>query len=125
MIRQYTMDVYPRTLFVAIGASDEALNEYFKDDPDGIEPMKKNANAYVLRVTDGKHGGVLVRFPSVDKVTQGIVAHECFHAVMFFCSYLGITFTTEDNEHVAYMIQWAVNKCFEAKWEFEGKEIQY
>lgn len=121
MLAKYTMDVYPRTLFVAIGETDEAINEWLNgNEGENVPPMSDTSNAYELRVSDGEHGGALVRFLDKSKVTQGIVTHECFHAVMSFCDYLDINFDKGDNnEHVAYMLQWAVNKVFETLWKYE------
>lgn len=121
MIKKYTMDIYPRTLYVAIDESDENIIKFLNGNTgDTIYPMAESSNAYEMRVSDGKDGGSLVRFKDISKVTQGIVAHESFHAVMSFCDYLGINFDMkENNEHVAYMIQWVVNKIFETKWKME------
>lgn len=115
------MDVYPRTLFVAIDETEEAIDTFLHgNNGDSIPSMPDDSNAYELVVSDGKNGGALVRFKDKSVVTQGIVAHECFHAVMDFCSYLEINFDTgENNEHVAYMLQWAVNKVYETLWSME------
>lgn len=109
------MGVYPRALYVAIGESDEVIKEFLKgNEGDEIPSLEDDSNAYELRVSDGEHGGSLVRFKDGSVVTPSIVAHECFHAVMSFCDYLGITFDTGgNNEHIAYMLEWAVNKVFE------------
>ena len=122
MIKKYKMDVYPRTLYVAINESDESILKFLNgNDGDTICPMEESSNAYEMSVSDGTDGGALVRFRDLSKVTQGIVAHESFHAAMSFCDYLGINFDMkENNEHVAYIIQWIVNKVFETKWSMEG-----
>lgn len=115
------MDVYPRTLYVAINETDESILNFLNGNTgDNIPTMEEDSNAYELAVSDGKDGGSLVRFKDLSVVTQGIVAHEALRATMPFCKYLGITFTMDDTEHIAYILQWIVNKVFETKWAMEG-----
>lgn len=119
------MDVYPRTLYVAIEEPDESIKKFLNgNNGDMIYPMDKSSNAYELRVTDGTNGGTLIRFKDLSAMTYGIVAHESFHATMSFCDYLGINFDMKyNNEHIAYMLQWVVNKVFETKQSME-EELQ-
>ena len=123
MLAKIKMDVFPRALYVAIQETDEDILNFLKGNKgDAIPPMEDDSNAYELRVSDGADGGSLIRFKDASRVTQGIVAHEAFHAVMSFCDYLGINFDMKDNnEHVAYMIQWVVNKVFSVLWDMEAQ----
>ena len=122
MIRKYVMDVYPRALFVAIDETKDSINEFLNGNNGvSVYEISKDSNATEQSVSDGQHGGSLIWFKNLSKVTQGIVAHEAFHATMTFCDYLGINFDmTDNNEHVAYILQWIVNKVFETKWAMEG-----
>lgn len=114
------MDVYPRALYVAIDETPESISKFLNgNDGDEIPKLDDDANACEIRVSDGVDGGSLVWFRTIDQVTVGITAHECFHATMSFCNYLGINFDTgENNEHVAYMLQWCVQKVFDTKMEW-------
>lgn len=119
MIEKFTMDVFPRTLFVAIEETDENLYKTFPDVNKKEIAMDKNTNAYVLPVSDGENGGALIRFASMSVITDGMVAHECFHAIMYFCNYLGMDVdTSSTNEHIAYMIEWAADRVSETKRKY-------
>ena len=119
------MGVFPRTLYVAIDESSEEILKYLNgNNGDSIPDMEDTSNAYELPVSDGQYGGSLIRFRTKDTVTPAIAAHESFHAAMSFCSYLNINFDTGDNnEHVAYMIEWLVARCFDALELYKKDEI--
>lgn len=113
MLCKYYLEVFPRTLFLAIDETDEAIKEYLNgNEGDEIPKLDTNTNAYTLPVSDGIHGGSLIRFKDNSVVTPEIIVHECFHATCDFCDYLGININSES---AAYMIQWCVNKIIHRK----------
>lgn len=115
------MEMFPRTLYVAIEETDDAILDFLNgNEGDKLIPLPDSAYADVSTVSDGLNGGQLIRFGKRDEMTEGIVGHECFHAIMRICLYLGIDVDVDkDNEHFAYMLQWAIDKVYELKRKME------
>ena len=46
------------------------------------------------------------------KITNGVIAHEAFHAVDTILSYAGCELTNESSEAYAYLIQWITKQIY-------------
>lgn len=121
MIKKYPLNIYRGgALFVAIDETEESIST-FLDGNEGhpIEPFPEHALGYATAVADNHHVGALVRFRNGDSYDPDAIAHECFHAVMIFCNYFELSFTTNEHEHIAYLLEWCVQQTAKACLEFE------
>ena len=66
---------------------------------------------------------VAFNFDRDDKITYGTVAHEAFHTANFICSHRGFEADLENDESIAYLIEWLTDNIhkFIIKCKFNNK----
>ena len=112
-IYQFDPQIYPRKLWVSIGASTEELQERF-----GKEDIKKDlddsyyAETYSVQQKEPLLGGVLIRFQDLKAMTPENMAHEATHAALEIFDYCDCRIDVENQEPFAYLVGWIV-KCIE------------
>lgn len=112
-IFEYDPAIYPRKLWVSVGASTKELNEVFEKMGD----MDDSAIATVYSVcrTENKIGGVLIRFNNRMDMTPSVIAHESVHAAMGIYSYVGAEVDLDNQEPFAYLVGWVADCAWKAK----------
>lgn len=105
-IHEFDPQIYPRLLWVAVGAPDSVINDMFED----VSPMDSTANAqvdYCRRVKPEIKGGVLVRFANRKAMTTSIIAHESAHIAVGIFNYIGAPIDINHQEPFSYLCGWA------------------
>ena len=105
---EYNPVIYPRLLWVAIGAELKDLKEAFDELPDDDDGVEYNGVVYekVNRKSDKRYG-VLACFSSRKVMTMSVLCHEASHIVDNIEEQTGIE---HGGEPSAYLIGW-VAKC--------------
>lgn len=109
---EYNPVVYPRQLYVMIGATKEDVEKCFDDtgdwsqDGDGV---LATTIPEVQSKADGRHGNLVV-FKSKSNMDAGTMAHEAFHVLSAMMDLLPLHCEPYGtNEHLAYLLQWIVD----------------
>lgn len=114
-IHQFNPQIYPRRVWVTVGADTACLRDMFGDD---IKDMDQYANAEVQCVTRKKPssvGGVLIRFKTKADMTTDIIAHESVHAAIHIFDYAECCISTDNQEPFAYLVGWIADCCQQVK----------
>jgi hypothetical protein len=74
-------------------------------DKNGEDFLRSSGLAHTMKMPNR---AVLIYFPK--EPTQGIIAHEVFHAVWMILATMGVEPSVESEEVYAYMIEYIVNK---------------
>lgn len=114
-IHQFNPQIYPRLVWIAVGASVASLRELFGDD---IEEMDKDADADVTNVTRFKptpRGGLLIRFRNKAAMTAGNITHESDHVAIDIFDYCGCAISSDNQEPFAYLAGWVADCCQQVK----------
>ena len=110
-IHEFDPQIYPRLLWVAVGAPQAVIEDMFED----VETMPKNANAqvdYTRRLKPDVKGGVLVRFPNHKAITAETVTHEAAHIAVGIFDYIEAPIDIRHQEPFAYLCGW-IAKCID------------
>lgn len=112
-IFEYNPVIYPRKLWVSVGASTKELNEVFEE----VEDMEDSAIATVYSVcrTENKMGGMLIRFNNRMDMTPSVIAHESVHAAMGIYGYVGAEVDLDNQEPFAYLVGWIADCIWQSK----------
>lgn len=127
-IYEFDTVIYPRHLWVAIGAPANELNDLFPEGDSLDNPFvdmadKHNAVTDRVRTLIPKpQGGMLIRFKGVEQMTAPVMAHEAFHAMMGMVDYICEYPTITHQEPAAYLLEFIVKCCEKAKFNYE-KEV--
>ena len=108
-IHEFPIGIYPRKLWVSVGASDKELSDFFGET---IEPMAEDCNADTTNVVKHKpkpRGGILIRFPSRKEMTPSNIAHEATHFAIEVFDYTDCRIDAKNQEPFAYLLGWAVD----------------
>lgn len=110
-IHEFDPLIYPRKLWIAVGAPNEVIKDMFED----VEPMDKNADAQVdstRRFKPDVKGGVLIRFANKQAMTTANITHEAMHVAMDIFEYVGAYPDPKNQEPFAYLCGW-IAKCID------------
>lgn len=110
-IHEFDPEIYPRKLWVAVGAPQEVIEDMFED----VQPMEKNADAQVdctRRLKPDAKGGVLIRFGNKQAITASNITHESVHAATEIFDYVGAFHDPKNQEPFAYLCGW-IAKCID------------
>lgn len=112
-IFEYNPVIYPRKLWVSVGASTKELNEVFEE----VGDMEDSAIATVYSVcrTENKMGGMLIRFNNRMDMTPSVIAHESVHAAMGIYGYVGAEVDLDNQEPFAYLVGWIADCIWQSK----------
>lgn len=114
-IFEFDPQIYPRKLWVSVGASTEELQEKFgKDD---IKDFDENyyAETMAVRQKETLLGGILIRFGDLKAMTTGIITHEASHAAIEIFDYCDCRIDVDNQEPFSYLIGWIARCCDEVK----------
>ena len=112
-IFDFDPQIYPRRLWVSVGASIEELQERF-----GKEDVKEDlddsyyAETYAVQQKEPLLGGVLIRFQDLKSMSPGNIAHEATHAAIEIFDYCDCRIDVKNQEPFAYLVGWVV-RCIE------------
>jgi len=114
---EFSPVIYPRKLWIVRGGTLKDIKSLFltrkggeiEIGDDGISTMRA-WTCNVERKSDRKYG-VVMWFPH--DMAVHIIAHEATHAALYICGEIGMTFDSDDNEQLAYLLQWVV-RCADA-----------
>lgn len=110
-IHEFDPHIYPRLLWVTVGAPYEVIKGMFEEVPE----MEENADAQVdhtRRTKPDVKGGVLIRFANRKAMTQSNITHEATHAAMEIFYYIGAYPDPKNQEPFAYLSGW-IAKCIQ------------
>lgn len=110
-IHEFDCEIYPRKLWVAVGAPFAVIKDMFED----VDRMEANADAQVdhtRRTKPDVKGGILIRFLNRKAMTQENITHEVSHAAMEIFHYVGAYPDPKNQEPFAYLCGW-IAKCIE------------
>jgi hypothetical protein len=114
-IHEFDPKIYPRLVWVVVGAKLECLQDMFGPD---VKEMDECALAEVSRVGRKKpdnRGGVLIRFRSKKDMTTAIIAHESSHAAIDIFDYCECCISTDNQEPFAYLVEFCADCCNQVK----------
>ena len=112
-IYQFDPQIYPRKLWVSVGASTEELQERF-----GKEDIKEDlddsyyAETYSVQQKEPLLGGVLIRFQDLKAMSPENMTHEATHAALEIFDYCDCRIDVENQEPFAYLVGWIV-RCID------------
>ena len=115
-IFEFNPQIYPRRLWVSVGASTEELQEKF-----GKEVIKEDlddsyyAETYPIQQKEPLLGGVLIRFQDLKAMAPENMAHEATHAAIEIFDYCDCRIDVENQEPFSYLMGWIVKCCDEVK----------
>ena len=114
-IFEFDPQIYPRKLWVSVGASTEELQERF-----GKEYIKDFDESYyaetmAVQQKEPLLGGVLVRFQDLKAMSPGNIAHEAAHAAIEIFDYCDCRITVDNQEPFSYLTGWIARCCDEVK----------
>ena len=92
-------ELYYQNFYFCMGWKRSEIKSYFNIE---IDEIAKGS-------TISTHGGVIIWIDS--KESLGALAHESVHAAKFLFAQKGIISSNENDEPLAYMVQWIFEKC--------------
>ena len=115
LVYEYDPKIYQRKLFVMKGCEIKDIKERLSTrDDEEIETEIEKGSEPALRVfpmvkikDTGAYGELVVVFVEPEYVSCGMISHEAFHVAMDILSELGVMFHADNQEHIAYMVEWA------------------
>lgn len=111
-IYQFDPQIYPRRLWVSVGASTEELQQKFgKEDIKGFDDSYY-AETMAVQQKEPLLGGVLVRFQDLKAMTPETISHEASHAAIEIFNYCDCRIDVDNQEPFAYLVGWVV-RCIE------------
>ena len=105
------LDLFPYDIMIAydvlVDDIKSRLNEKYdiKIDDDGEKLLRGSRLAHTLKL---RNNAVLIYFPA--KPTNGIIAHEVFHAVWMILATMGVAPSVDSEEVYAYMLEYIISK---------------
>ena len=124
-IFEFNPQIYPRRLWMSVGASTEELQEKF-----GKEVIKEDlddsyyAETYPIQQKEPLLGGVLIRFQDLKAMTPENMAHEATHAAIEIFDYCDCRIDVENQEPFSYLMGWIVKCCDEVKNNLQKPFLQ-
>lgn len=105
--------------------SIEEVNKLFSTIGNKDVLISENAIASTLHLQrkGNNHIGELIILYNLEEVTAGVIAHEATHAAINICNDLGINISVEDQEPIAYLIQYItdfINKVVQKENDRQG-----
>lgn len=119
VFHKFTLDIYPVSIYIAITNDQTAVTDRFFDGC-GLEigDLPEYCKALCMTVIDKPtyERGNLILFRKKNLMTTSIMAHESFHCAENICHDLGIVYNDDNNnEAMAYLIEWIVDCCEQVK----------
>ena len=124
MVREFDVEIYGRTLWIATSWEDvkDKFTTYRGYDFEKSEDAYATTYPYIASKKTGKYG-VLVVFYGCSKLCGSKIvehiAHESLHAANAIFNELGVEYSLIHDEHAAYMVGWVAKCC----WKVLQKEI--
>lgn len=115
-IYQFGPQIYPRKLWVSVGASLEELQERFGKEIKELDEQS-DADTVVVQQKEPLLGGVLIRFENLAAMSINNIAHESTHAALVIFNLIGGRIDYYNQEPFAYLVGWVARCCDEVKNE--------
>ena len=111
MVYQFDLKIYPRMLWVALESSPEEIQTKF-----GLEMPESYfkggaTTTSLITHTESGYNGILI-FSGESSLNKNHTAHESFHAALEIAKSIGMNFSFEDQEPMAYLVGF-VAECIE------------
>ena len=111
MVYQFDLKIYPRMIWVALESSKEEIQTKFGlDMPQEYFEGGATTTSLVTH-NDSGNNGILI-FSGESKLSKNHTAHESFHAALEVAKSIGMGFSFEDQEPMAYLIGF-IAECIE------------
>lgn len=110
-IHEFNPEIYPYTIWVSIGLSDNEAKETF-----AVPRFDLRASGMVSDVYEyngGYRRGALIRFQKIENITAETIAHEAAHAALYLFKFIGNNVHFDNQEPFAYLVGW-IAKCIDA-----------
>lgn len=104
------LEIYPREVWLIFNPTVEEIDRLFEPRHTSNLYISDTAIASTLslvRKSNNKLGELIVFFKS-DEVDSSIIAHEALHATFDICNDVGITLSADNQEPIAYLLQYIV-----------------
>lgn len=105
-IHEFPCGIYPRVIWVSVGATVQSLNDLFETK---YSEMDESADAEVTgnrRLKPDIKGGILIRFRNKKDMTTSIISHEATHAALEIFDYVGAVVDPKNQEPFTYLVGW-------------------
>ena len=117
-IRSFTGDVLPVSIHIGYGYEDtEALSKGLHKKRvlprSEVLPPREGANATCYFLADAPIAIIALW----QNISVGVIAHEAVHAASYFCEVLGISTNHDEDEPMAYLVQWVVENTLKVPLE--------
>lgn len=104
------LTLFPYDILVARKVSVDEIKKYLLkfgvELPEDIEDnLRGSSLAHTAKMPNK---AILMYFP--DKINNGLIAHETFHAVWMVLAIMGVEPSVESEEVYAYMIEYIINQ---------------
>ena len=109
-IHEFDCHIYPRKIWISIGASLEELNEFFEIPYDELPDSSYADVTNNRRLKPNVAAGILIRFHKKSDMTVENIAHESLHAALEVFDYVGAIIDTKNQEPFAYLCGY-IAKC--------------
>ena len=122
---EFKMGIYPRALWVAVGANPDDLNKLFPDgDTNGdpfmeMDPTDDGIVDEVERKIPTPYGGILIRYNNANDINFDSAAHECGHASFAFFRYINSVISSDTEETFCYLLGYLAKCCEFVKKQFK------
>lgn len=103
MIKQLTIDPYPKKLYLIWEESDSSVMHFFHSHPDDFKAIYKVSPEDEARTIRTPKGNVVTRF-HLKPSSPGSISHEAFHATFAILDYIGMTLTDSSEEAFSYLL---------------------
>lgn len=119
-IYEYSNEIYPQELFVCFNPTEQQINDnfgYTEYDSAHLVGLGKQTFGCTYGSIFSRNNdkiGVLVAFNGKPDISE--IAHEATHVLDEMMSYIGLEYVSENNnnEHMAYLMQWIVKNINDA-----------
>lgn len=109
-IKIIQLEAFPYDIMVATCVSKDLVLKKLKKYGQVLDEHKKDflMNTAIACTVKLPNNAVLIYFDEIP--TQGIIAHEAFHAVWMILDHMGVDPHVSSEEVYAYLIEYVVNK---------------
>ncbi len=108
--KEVSVPIYQGDLQIVFTDEMDSLNRKYKEY--NLDDLN-NYNALYFHV-DSDEGRTYHLVFDKKKITVGIIAHECLHFVLALAEFKGLELSANADEALSYLLQWAVDECFDA-----------
>lgn len=112
-IHQFDPVLYPRLIWIAYDVNSAEVNKRFcypSGKPLDFEPNGSDGSAAPVIDRESKKLGVLIWIPDTKVISDAVIVHEATHAALDILNDIGFNLDYENQEPLAYLIQF-ITEC--------------